>query len=41
MGLIYIFNLMVGTGALVLPAAFVNSGWILGLVVLLAMAIIR
>ena len=28
-GLIYIFNLIVGTGALTLPAAFSNAGWAL------------
>ena len=26
-GLIYIFNLIVGTGALTLPAAFHHAGW--------------
>ena len=26
-GLIYIFNLIVGTGALTLPAAFHDAGW--------------
>ncbi|XP_054289417.1 transmembrane protein 104 homolog [Macrosteles quadrilineatus] len=29
-GLVYIFNLIVGTGALTLPAAFYRSGWALG-----------
>ena len=28
-GLIYIFNLIVGTGALTLPAAFHDAGWLL------------
>lgn len=31
MGMVYVFNLIVGTGALTLPAAFAQSGWILGL----------
>ena len=29
-GLVYIFNLIVGTGALTLPAAFRDAGWALG-----------
>ncbi|KAK3908736.1 Transmembrane protein 104-like protein [Frankliniella fusca] len=37
-GLVYIFNLIVGTGALTLPASFLKAGWGLGagLIVILA-----
>ncbi|KAF7629280.1 hypothetical protein Mgra_00009174 [Meloidogyne graminicola] len=34
-GLLYIFNLIVGTGALTLPKAFQSAGYILGLILLL------
>lgn len=40
MGLIYIFNLIVGTGALTLPAAFDRAGWALGLSLICVLAII-
>ncbi|KAI0231299.1 hypothetical protein LSAT2_018338 [Lamellibrachia satsuma] len=30
-GLIYVFNLIVGTGALTMPGAFVAAGWLLGI----------
>ncbi|XP_033221519.1 transmembrane protein 104 homolog isoform X1 [Belonocnema kinseyi] len=39
-GLIYIFNLIVGTGALTLPAVFSRAGWMLGLIVILVLAFI-
>ncbi|XP_043289245.1 transmembrane protein 104 homolog [Venturia canescens] len=39
-GLIYIFNLIVGTGALTLPAVFSRAGWVLGLLVILILAFI-
>ncbi|XP_034174436.2 transmembrane protein 104 homolog isoform X3 [Osmia lignaria lignaria] len=39
-GLIYIFNLIVGTGALTLPAVFSKAGWALGLSVILILAFI-
>ncbi|XP_046734231.1 transmembrane protein 104 homolog isoform X2 [Diprion similis] len=39
-GLIYIFNLIVGTGALTLPAAFSRAGWALGLTLILILAFI-
>ena len=39
-GLIYIFNLIVGTGALTLPAAFYDAGWGLGTGVLILLALI-
>ncbi|KIH51635.1 hypothetical protein ANCDUO_18277 [Ancylostoma duodenale] len=34
MGLLYVFNLIVGTGALALPRAFQRAGYILSIVVL-------
>ncbi|XP_037091660.1 transmembrane protein 104-like [Pollicipes pollicipes] len=37
-GLIYVFNLIVGTGALTLPAAFAESGWALGLCLIIMLA---
>ncbi|PAV74192.1 hypothetical protein WR25_08758 [Diploscapter pachys] len=33
-GLLYIFNLIVGTGALALPKAFQSAGWVLSIVLL-------
>ncbi|XP_011703756.1 PREDICTED: transmembrane protein 104 homolog isoform X2 [Wasmannia auropunctata] len=39
-GLVYIFNLIVGTGALTLPAVFSQAGWALGLSVILVLAFI-
>ncbi|KAK2588254.1 hypothetical protein KPH14_004284 [Odynerus spinipes] len=39
-GLIYIFNLIVGTGALTLPAVFSKAGWALGFSVILILAFI-
>ncbi|XP_033333594.1 transmembrane protein 104 homolog [Megalopta genalis] len=39
-GLIYIFNLIVGTGALTLPAVFSRAGWALGLSIILILAFI-
>ncbi|KAJ8317924.1 hypothetical protein KUTeg_003015 [Tegillarca granosa] len=37
-GLIYIFNLIVGTGALTMPKAFQSAGWILSLIVIVCLA---
>jgi len=37
-GLIYVFNLIVGTGALTLPAAFQNAGWALSSVIIILLA---
>jgi hypothetical protein len=37
-GLIYIFNLIVGTGALTLPAAFHDVGWLLSSVIVIMLA---
>lgn len=39
-GLIFVFNLIVGTGALTLPSAFAKSGWLLGLVLIIVLAFI-
>jgi len=41
MGLIYVFNLIVGTGALTLPAVFDRAGWVLGLCLICVLALIR
>ncbi|GFG32851.1 hypothetical protein Cfor_06349 [Coptotermes formosanus] len=40
MGLIYVFNLIVGTGALTLPAVFDRAGWVLGLCLICVLALI-
>ncbi|XP_018325253.1 transmembrane protein 104 homolog [Agrilus planipennis] len=37
-GLVYIFNLIVGTGALTLPAGFYSGGWVLGTILLVIFA---
>ena len=37
-GLIYIFNLIVGTGALTLPAAFMDAGWFLSSIIIIILA---
>ncbi|XP_060071769.1 transmembrane protein 104-like [Ylistrum balloti] len=39
-GLIYIFNLIVGTGALTMPSAFASAGWLLSLVIVVALALV-
>ncbi|XP_064537652.1 transmembrane protein 104 homolog isoform X1 [Drosophila montana] len=39
-GFIFIFNLIVGTGALTLPGVFSKAGWCLSLVVIIMLAII-
>lgn len=39
-GLIYIFNLIVGTGALTLPAAFHDAGYVLSSIILILLAFI-
>ena len=38
---IYTFNLIVGAGALTMPKAFAQTGWILGLVAIGILAIMR
>lgn len=40
-GFIYVFNLMVGTGALTLPAAFSGAGWLISLIIILFLAFVR
>ena len=37
-GLVYVFNLIVGTGALTLPAAFHDAGWLLSTAVIVTLA---
>lgn len=39
-GLIFVFNLIVGTGALTLPSAFAKTGWLLGFVLIVVLAFI-
>ena len=39
-GLVHLFNLMVGTGALALPAAFRKTGWVLSIFTLFGMGFI-
>lgn len=39
-GFIFVFNIIVGTGALTLPGAFAKSGWMLSLVVIVLLALI-
>lgn len=39
-GLIFVFNLIVGTGALTLPSAFAKTGWLLGFVLIIVLAFI-
>lgn len=37
-GFVFVFNLIVGTGALTLPSAFSHAGWILGSVLIVVLA---
>ncbi|XP_061182106.1 transmembrane protein 104-like [Saccostrea echinata] len=37
-GFVYLFNLIVGTGALTMPLAFQNAGWLLSLVIIVLLA---
>lgn len=39
-GFIFIFNLIVGTGALTLPSVFALTGWLLGLILIIILAVI-
>nr|CAD7594828.1 unnamed protein product [Timema genevievae] len=39
-GLVYVFNLIVGTGALTLPAVFNQVGWALGVSLIMVLAVI-
>lgn len=38
--MIFLFNLIVGTGALTLPSAFAKSGWLVGLLLIIILAFI-
>lgn len=38
--MIFLFNLIVGTGALTLPSAFAKSGWLVGLLLITVLAFI-
>jgi amino acid permease len=40
-GLVYVFNLIIGTGALALPKAFSDAGWATGVILLIVSAFIR
>lgn len=40
-GLIYIFNLIVGTGALTMPGAFHSAGWLLSLITIIILGFMR
>lgn len=40
MGLIYVFNLIVGTGALTLPAAFADAGWLFSTIALMVLCFV-
>lgn len=40
MGLIYVFNLIVGTGALTLPSVFAKAGWLLSTVLIIFLAFV-
>ena len=40
-GFIYVFNLVVGVGALTMPKAFAHAGWLLATVMLILLAVIR
>ncbi|XP_055877807.1 transmembrane protein 104-like isoform X2 [Biomphalaria glabrata] len=37
-GFVYVFNLIVGTGALTMPAAFREAGWLLSLIIVIVLA---
>ncbi|CAG2168389.1 unnamed protein product, partial [Oppiella nova] len=39
-GLVYLFNLIVGTGALAMPAAFANAGWLASTVVVVILCLV-
>lgn len=39
-GLIFVFNLIVGTGALTLPAVFAQAGWLLSLLLIVMLAFV-
>lgn len=37
----YVFNLIVGTGALTMPAPIAEAGWLLSLIILIILAVMR
>nr|CAH7759741.1 unnamed protein product [Callosobruchus chinensis] len=39
-GLVYVFNLIVGTGALTLPAAFAAAGWLFSTFLMMFLAFV-
>lgn len=41
MGLMYVFNLIVGTGALTMPSPIYDAGWLLSLIILVILAFMR
>ncbi|GFR25928.1 transmembrane protein 104 [Trichonephila clavata] len=41
MGLMYVFNLIVGTGALTMPSPIYEAGWLLSLIILIILAFMR
>ena len=40
-GLIYVFNLIVGTGALTMPKAFAEAGWLMSVIGVASLAFMR
>lgn len=40
-GLVYMFNLIVGTGALTMPKAFATAGWLVSLILLVFLGFMR
>lgn len=41
MGMIFVFNLIVGTGALAIPKAFASAGWAISLTMIIIIAFLR
>lgn len=41
MGFIYVFNLIVGTGALAMPKAFAAAGWVAGVIIIFVLVFMR
>jgi amino acid permease len=39
-GLVYVFNLIVGTGALTLPSVFAGAGWLLSTILVSLLALV-
>lgn len=40
-GLVYMFNLIVGTGALAMPKSFATTGWLVSLLLLIFVSFMR